>query len=281
MAADALGGEYTLLFNGIEVERFAKATPWPTEGSDAVLRRSPRAPQGARRAARCARRAARPTCGLWVAGDGPETAELQRRHGRRRPHRVARSHRRRREGVAPAGGGRVLRTVAARRVVRGRAARGHGRPDAGGGEQPARATRTWPGPAPTRCWCRRATPTALADAVPPPAVRRRLAAELVASGESRAAEFSMDHLAERYLELFEVAGALTLGTAGHARAWTRRGDRRGWRCVRPMRETRCGEWCGVVSSAAGGVTRASVQLGQADRAVHHGPFASFLADRTD
>src|SRR5204863_2810256 len=32
MAAHAVGGTYTLLFNGIEVDRFAKATPWPTHG---------------------------------------------------------------------------------------------------------------------------------------------------------------------------------------------------------------------------------------------------------
>src|SRR5205823_6172386 len=32
MARRALRGDYTLLHNGIEVERFAKATPWPTSG---------------------------------------------------------------------------------------------------------------------------------------------------------------------------------------------------------------------------------------------------------
>jgi len=32
MAASHLGGDYVLLHNGIDVERFAKATPWPTEG---------------------------------------------------------------------------------------------------------------------------------------------------------------------------------------------------------------------------------------------------------
>src|SRR5947207_132093 len=37
MAQEALGGDYTLLFNGIEVERFAKASPWPRRCS-----RSPR-----------------------------------------------------------------------------------------------------------------------------------------------------------------------------------------------------------------------------------------------
>ena len=32
MARQALGGSYTVLFNGVEVETFSKATPWPTEG---------------------------------------------------------------------------------------------------------------------------------------------------------------------------------------------------------------------------------------------------------
>src|SRR5438477_3463323 len=31
-ARAALGGEYHLVFNGIEVERYAKADPWPTDG---------------------------------------------------------------------------------------------------------------------------------------------------------------------------------------------------------------------------------------------------------
>src|SRR5690606_34801708 len=30
-AEQALGGEYELLFNGIEIDRFAKATPWPSD----------------------------------------------------------------------------------------------------------------------------------------------------------------------------------------------------------------------------------------------------------
>ena len=32
MAHRALGGEYVLVHNGIDVARFAKATPWPTGG---------------------------------------------------------------------------------------------------------------------------------------------------------------------------------------------------------------------------------------------------------
>ena len=31
-ARDGISGEFTVLFNGIDVERFANAKPWPTEG---------------------------------------------------------------------------------------------------------------------------------------------------------------------------------------------------------------------------------------------------------
>ena len=51
-AADALGGQYELVFNGIEVGRFAKAEAAPHGRSDHRVRRPPRASQGSRRADR-------------------------------------------------------------------------------------------------------------------------------------------------------------------------------------------------------------------------------------
>ena len=79
-AQKALGGEYDLLFNGIEVERFAKATPWPTEGPTiffigrheerkglaVLLDALPQLPADVR---------------LWVGGTGPQTEELRAQHG--------------------------------------------------------------------------------------------------------------------------------------------------------------------------------------------------------
>jgi phosphatidylinositol alpha-mannosyltransferase len=72
----ALGGEYRLLFNGVEVERFAKATPWTTDaptilfvgrhehrkGLGVLLDAMADLPGDVR---------------LWVAGDGPETPALR------------------------------------------------------------------------------------------------------------------------------------------------------------------------------------------------------------
>lgn len=76
-ARAALGGDYQLVFNGIEIDRFAKATPWPTTGPTVffvgrheprkglatLLEAFPLLPGDTR---------------LWVAGDGPQTAELRR-----------------------------------------------------------------------------------------------------------------------------------------------------------------------------------------------------------
>lgn len=78
-ATAALGGSYQLMFNGIEIDRFAKAQPWPTLGPTVMFigRHEPRKglsvlldafealPAGTR---------------LWVVGTGPQTEELRRRH---------------------------------------------------------------------------------------------------------------------------------------------------------------------------------------------------------
>src|SRR5205085_3994060 len=75
MARRALRGDYTLLHNGIEIERFSKATPWPTtaptiffvgrheprKGLAVLLDALPLLP---------------PDISIWVGGDGPETEAL-------------------------------------------------------------------------------------------------------------------------------------------------------------------------------------------------------------
>jgi len=85
-AREALGGSYEVVGNGVDLERFASADPWPTEGPtvlfvgrheqrkglavllDAFGRLDPAA-----------------ALTLWVAGEGPDTDALRRRHppGRR------------------------------------------------------------------------------------------------------------------------------------------------------------------------------------------------------
>jgi phosphatidyl-myo-inositol alpha-mannosyltransferase len=76
LAARNLGGEYELLHNGIDVGRFTKATPWPTEGPtvlflsrheerkglDVLIEALPMLPDHAR---------------VWVASDGPDTDRLK------------------------------------------------------------------------------------------------------------------------------------------------------------------------------------------------------------
>ncbi len=89
-AAEALGGEYEVLFNGVEVEGVRGADPWPTDRPVILFlgRHETRKGLGvlleafdALRAAREGRTdAAHRTPVLWIAGDGPRTATLRHRH---------------------------------------------------------------------------------------------------------------------------------------------------------------------------------------------------------
>lgn len=78
-AAAALGGDYDVLFNGIDVDRLATASPRPSDGRPTVLflgRHEERKGLGVLLDA-----FARIGQGqLWVAGTGPATSELRRRH---------------------------------------------------------------------------------------------------------------------------------------------------------------------------------------------------------
>jgi phosphatidylinositol alpha-mannosyltransferase len=79
LAGRYLGGDYHLVFNGIEVAPHATADPWPTEGPtiffvgrhedrkglDVLLEAMGSLPADVR---------------LWVAGDGPNTGSLKARH---------------------------------------------------------------------------------------------------------------------------------------------------------------------------------------------------------
>jgi phosphatidylinositol alpha-mannosyltransferase len=93
-AQDAVGGEYTVLFNGVEIERFRDAEPWPAEGPAILFLGRHEERKGLRvlldafgtvgevdPMAHCRRqgpggpgRVPR----LWVAGNGPETEWLKR-----------------------------------------------------------------------------------------------------------------------------------------------------------------------------------------------------------
>lgn len=79
LAERTLGGTYEVLFNGIEVDRFAKATPWPTEGPTIFFigRHEPR--KGL--AVLLDAMAELPSeVRLWVGGTGPDTEALKAKH---------------------------------------------------------------------------------------------------------------------------------------------------------------------------------------------------------
>ena len=90
-ATAALGGTFEVLFNGIEVDRFAGVEPWPVEGPTALFLGRHEERKGlavlleaweqviGTGAGITASPSGRPPV-LWVAGDGPETARLRHRH---------------------------------------------------------------------------------------------------------------------------------------------------------------------------------------------------------
>jgi len=83
LAQKYLGGDYVLLYNGIEVDRIAKAEPWPrdpaTDGPTIFFigRHEPR--KGLATLLEAAGDLPHDTR-LWIAGDGPETAALRVAH---------------------------------------------------------------------------------------------------------------------------------------------------------------------------------------------------------
>lgn len=80
MAQHHLGGEYEILFNGIEVERFATTPTHATTGPTVLFlaRHEPR--KGLAVLLEAARRLP-PEVVVWIGGTGPQTAELKRQHG--------------------------------------------------------------------------------------------------------------------------------------------------------------------------------------------------------
>ena len=202
LARSELGGEYEALFNGIEVERFAKADPWPVDGPtvlfvgrheprkglDVLLSALPSLPDDLR---------------LWVAGDGPETAPLQARTkgdervvwlGRIGDEELRRRLRAADVFCAPSLHGEsfgvvLLEAMAAETPVVASDLPGYrnvARPNREGLLVP-------PGDA-----------EALAVALKRVLGEPELAASLVEAGTARAAELSMDVLAERYVDLYKA-----------------------------------------------------------------------------
>ena len=201
MAREAVGGEYELVFNGVELEPWAKAEPWPRaeptifflgrheprKGLAVLLEAMGEMPAGVR---------------LWVGSDGPETETLRRQvAGDPRIEWLGRlSDREKLERMraadvfcAPSLHGESFGVVLIEAMAASTAVVASDLP---GYANVARAGRDAilvpPGDA-------AALAAALRHVLDDPA----FAARLVAAGEERAAEFSMERLAETYVELYE------------------------------------------------------------------------------
>jgi len=214
----AVGGDYVVLFNGVEVDRYAGAVPWPTTGPTALFLGRHEERKGLRvlldaftqltgapvtgNGTGGGTAAVSPT--LWVAGDGPETDSLRRLY----PDSPSihwlgvlteEEKLRRLAGAdvlcAPSLGGESFGMVLLEAMAAGTpviASDIPGYRDAAGG----RARLVRPGDA-----------SALADALrgvlgPADEVEAHRRRQVRADGAARAREWSMDRLAERYESLY-------------------------------------------------------------------------------
>jgi phosphatidylinositol alpha-mannosyltransferase len=214
----AVGGDYVVLFNGVEVDRYADAVPWPTTGPTALFLGRHEERKGLQvlldaftqltgapvpdTGADGGTAAVSPT--LWVAGDGPDTDSLRRRYPDSPTLHwlgvlTEEEKLRRLAGAdvlcAPSLGGESFGMVLLEAMAAGTpviASDIPGYRDAAGGK--ARLVR--PGDA-------SALADALGDALGPvdkaEAHRRQ---QGLADGAARAREWSMDRLAERYESLY-------------------------------------------------------------------------------
>jgi phosphatidyl-myo-inositol alpha-mannosyltransferase len=202
LAARYLAGQYVVLHNGIEVERFAKATPWPTDGPTILFLSRHESRKGLA-VLLDALPHLPPEVRVWVASDGPETAQLRGRTsgnpqiewlGRIGDDERARRLRGADVLCAPSLHGESFGIV----LLEGMAA-----------QTPVVASDI-PGYRNVACG-EAALVVPPGDAVALAAALHRVLTDastvrtLVAAGEARASEYSMDRLAERYSALYEEA----------------------------------------------------------------------------
>jgi phosphatidylinositol alpha-mannosyltransferase len=206
-AQGILGGTYELLFNGVEVDRYAKADPIDTDGPTVLFlgRHEPR--KGLEVLLAAVEGDALPAdARVWIAGTGPQTAELQARYADN--HRlewlgplseVEKARRFRSADVycTPSLGGEsfglvLLEAMASSTAVVASDIPGHRNVVTAAGEQGMLVP---PG-----------DPVALGATLRQVLADGTLRQRLVDAGDARADEFSMDRLAERYLALY--AGVL-------------------------------------------------------------------------
>ena len=203
LASLSFPGEYEILPNGVDVDAISSAEPWPT-ARPAILFVGRHEPRKGLDVLLDAFAGLERDAVLWVAGAGAGSASLRARDvpgvewlGRISEHEKARRLRGATIFCAP----RAAASRSASSCWRGwRAARRSSRPTSTATGTSPRADRDallFPG----------GDAVALRDAL------RRLLddpvrrAELVAAGEERAAEFSLRHLAERFIPVYERAVA--------------------------------------------------------------------------
>jgi phosphatidylinositol alpha-mannosyltransferase len=200
LAASAAAGEYTLLFNGVELDLYRTAEPWPTEGPTIFFcgRHEPRKGLAVLLEAMAGLSA---DVRLWVGSDGPETAALRSRWAG--DPRV--------EWLGRLSDDEKVRRLAGADVFCAPSLRGESFGvvliEAMAAETPIVATEL-PGYANVARagqdaeLVRPGDPRALAAALTLVLQDPERAEKLVASGRSRAEEFSMDRLADRYVVLY-------------------------------------------------------------------------------
>jgi phosphatidylinositol alpha-mannosyltransferase len=200
LAHEHLGGEFEMLFNGIEVDRFAKAAPWPSEGPTILFLGRHEERKGLR--VLLAAMAHLPVdCKLWVAGDGPLTAALQLQHagdariewlGRISDEEKASRLRGADVFCAPSIRGESFGIVLLEAMASGTPIVAG---DLAGYANVARdgieGVLVEPG-----------DPVALAEAIRSVLDDQGLADRLTSAGALRAEQFSMSHLADRYVECY-------------------------------------------------------------------------------
>ncbi len=208
-ARDAMGGEYRVLFNGVETERFARARPWPTDGPTVLFVGRHEERKGLEVLLEAFRRVTVPAAVLWVAGTGPQTDGLRRRFGdvpgirwlgrlgdAELAERLAGAH----VLCAPSLGGESFGMVLLEGMAAGCAVVATDLP----GYRECAGPHAELVPAGDPVALRSALDVVLAQAS---RGTGRCAPEALAAARGRAAEWSMGRLAERYEEIYhEVAG---------------------------------------------------------------------------
>lgn len=200
LARSAIGGDFELLFNGVETERFANASPWPTE-SPTVLFVGRHEQRKGLEVLLQAHQQLGLDVRVWIAGNGPQTNELRARYtdprlewlGRISDDELNRRWRAADVYCAPSLGGESFGVVLLESMAAGAPVVASDIPGYRNvATHEVDALLVPPG-----------DPIALSKALERVMGDASLAATLRRNGDSRADGYSMDTLARRYVEIYE------------------------------------------------------------------------------